>query len=140
MNTLYTLACVRTILDANSNNISCIEVLEQLSVASFPNVFPEVAIVWCVARGAHEPESLPTRFHIFLNEVQLYEAPVDVAFQGTLRTRAIVRLAGLVVTNPGRLRFEFRSAEISGSWLFEINGPPPMSAPSPMMGITGPTH
>lgn len=139
MNTVYTIACVRLIIDAASNNISCIEVLEQLSVASFPNVFPEVAIVWCIAREANEPEAVPARFHILLNETQLYEAPVDVAFQGTLRTRAIVRLAGLVITGPGRLRFEFRSAHISGLWRFEINGPPLMPAPS-MMGATGQTH
>src|SRR5271167_4741730 len=142
MNTLYTIACVRMIVDANSNNISCIEVLEQLSVASFPNVFPEVAIVWCIAREANEPEAVPARFHIFLNETQLYEAPVEVAFQGTLRTRAIVRLAGLVITNPGQLRFEFRSAQANGSWRFEINGPPPLINPAPIMGSspTGPTH
>jgi len=139
MNTLYTIACVRLIIDATSNNISCIEVLEQLSVASFPNVSPEVAIVWCIAREATEPESVPARFHIFLNEAQLYEAPVDVAFQGTLRTRAIVRLGGLVVTNPGQLRFEFRSADLTGSWRFEINGPPAVPAAS-MMGATGQTH
>jgi len=139
MNTLYTIACVRMIVDASSNNISCIEVLEQLSVASFPNVFPEVAIVWCISREANEPEAVPARFHIHLNEAQLYEAPVEVAFQGTLRTRAIVRLTGLVITNPGQLRFEFRSAELSGIWRFEINGAPTMPAP-PMMGILGQTH
>lgn len=139
MNTLYTIACVRMIVDASSNNISCIEVLEQLSVASFPNVFPEVAIVWCIAREANEAEAVPARFHIYLNETQLYEAPVEVAFQGTLRTRAIVRLAGLVITNPGRLRFEFRSAEVSGMWRFEIDGPPAMPSPT-MTAIPGQTH
>jgi len=139
MITLYTIACVRMIVDASSNNISCIEVLEQLSVASFPNVFPEVAIVWCIAREANEPEAVPARFHIYLNETQLYEAAVEVAFQGTLRTRAIVRLAGLVITNPGQLRFEFRSAEVSGIWRFDVNGPAAMPAPS-MMGLTGQTH
>jgi hypothetical protein len=39
MMALYTIAGVRTILDANGNNISGIEALEELSVASFPNVF-----------------------------------------------------------------------------------------------------
>jgi hypothetical protein len=140
MITLYTIACVRTILDANSNNISCIEVLEELSVGSFPNVFPEVAIIWCIAREANEPEAVPSSFHIFLNETQLYEAPVEVAFQGKLRTRAIVRLAGLTITNAGRLRFEFRSAEVNGSWRFEINGPPARPTPPSMMEVIGPTH
>ena len=139
---LYTIACVRTIIDSTSNNISCIEILEELSVASFPNVFPEVAIIWCIARDANEPEELRSTFHILLNDVQLYEAPVEVAFKGSLRTRAIVRLAGLVITNPGRLRFEFRSAQATGSWRFEIQGPRPLINPAPIMasGATGSTH
>lgn len=142
MITLYTIACVRTIVDASSNNISCIEILEETSVASLPNVFPEVTIVWCIAREADESEAIAARFHIFLNDKQLYDAPVDVAFKGLLRTRAIVKLAGLMITNPGRLRFEFRSEQVNGSWRFEINGPapvtnlPPMGGPSP----AGPAH
>jgi hypothetical protein len=142
MITLYTIACVRALIDSNSNNLSCIEILEELSVASFPNVFPEVAVVWCIARDASEPERVPSTFHIMLNDVQLYEAPVDVAFQGSLRTRAIVRVGGLVLTNPGRLRFEFRSARANGSWRFEVNGPPPLINPAPIMGSSpmGPTH
>lgn len=142
MITLYTIACVRTIVDSTSNNISCIEILEELSVGSLPNVFPEVAIIWCVAREANEPEELSARFHIFLNDAQLYEAGVEVAFKGLLRTRAIVRLAGLLITHPGRLRFEFRSAQVTGSWRFEINGPPPPSGPAAPdgAGAIGPTH
>jgi hypothetical protein len=142
MMTLYTIACVRAIIDSTSNNLSCIEILEELSVASFPNVFPEVAVIWCIARAANEPEQLSSVFHILLNDAQLYEAPVEVAFKGSLRTRAIVRLAGLVITNPGRLRFEFRSAQAAGSWRFEINGPPPRINPAAIMasGPTGPTH
>jgi hypothetical protein len=142
MMTLYTIACVRTIIDSSSNNLSCIEILEELSVASFPNVFPEVAVIWCIARDANEPGELPCTFHILLNDAQLYEAPVEVAFRGSHRTRAIVRLAGLVITNPGRLRFEFRSAQATGSWRFEINGPPPLTNPAPIMasGPRGQTH
>ena len=141
MVTLYTIACVRSIIDA-SNNISCIEILEELNVASFPNVFPEIAIIWCIAREADEPAGLPTTFHIFLNDTKLYEAPVEVAFKGSLRTRAIVKLAGLMIAHAGRLRFEFRSALVSGSWRFEITGPPAMinSPPNIVPGPTGPTH
>jgi hypothetical protein len=142
MMTLYVIACVRTIIDSSSNNLSCIEILEELSVASFPNAFPEVAVIWCVAREASEPEGVNSIFHVSLNDVQLYEAPVEVAFQGSLRTRAIVKLAGLSITNPGRLRFEFRSAQANGSWRFEIKGPTPLINPAPIRGSspTGPIH
>jgi hypothetical protein len=142
MMTLYTIACVRAIVDSSSNNLSCIDILEELSVTSFPNVFPEVAVIWCIAREASEPEGLPCALHILLNDVQLYEVPVEVAFRGSLRTRAVVKLAGLVITNPGRLRFEFRSAQANGSWRFEINGPPPLINPAPISGSspTGPIH
>jgi hypothetical protein len=141
MVTLYTIACVRSIIDT-SNNISCIEILEEASVPSFPNVFPEVAIIWCIAREASEPQALPCTFHIFLNDTKLYEAPVEVAFKDSLRTRAIMKLAGLVIPHAGRLRFDFRAAQVSGSWAFVIDGPPPLFTPSPIMGSapTGPTH
>lgn len=142
MMTLYTIACVRSIVDANSNNLSCIEILEEVRVASFPSVFPEVTVVWCVARDTSESEGLASTFHVLLNDAQLYEAPVEVAFRGSLRTRAIVRLAGLVITNPGRLRLEFRSARANGSWRFEITGPPPLVNPAPVTGssLPGSTH
>lgn len=147
MVTLYTIACVRIIIDANSDNLSCIEILEELSVASFPNVFPKVAIIWCIARDASEPEGLPSTFHISLNDVQLYEAPVDVAFKGALRTRAIVKLAGLVITNPGRFdsnsvprrpaapgasrsRGHRRSSTLHRSWHRDQRGQP-ISKPMP---------
>ncbi len=141
MVTLYTIACVRSLIDASSNNISCIEILEEASVPAFPNVLPEVSIIWCIAREAEEPQALPCTFTIFLNDTKLYEAPVEVAFKGSLRTRAMMKLAGLVIPHPGLLRFDFRSALVSGSWGFAINGPPSIT-PAPLMGSvpTGPTH
>jgi hypothetical protein len=141
MVTLYTIACVRSLIDASSNNISCIDILEEANLASLPNVFPEVAIIWCIARDADEPQALPCTFQIFLNEAKLYEAPVEVAFKGSLRTRAMMKLAGLVIPHAGRLRFEFRAAQVSGSWGLDVNGPPPVSPP-PIVGSVpmGPTH
>jgi hypothetical protein len=141
MVTLYTIACMRSLVDASSNNISCIEILEE-AIPSFPNVFPEAAIIWCIAREADEPQSLPCTFHIFLNDTKLYEAPVEVVFKSSLRTRAMMKLAGLVIPHAGRLRFEFRSAKVSGSWSLEINGPSSPIKPPPIMASapTGPTH
>lgn len=107
--------CAETVvIDRLSNSISVINILEAISVESFPIVLPRVFCLFELTRDNEDPLQLPGLVTFRLGETELVRAPYEVDFQGTLRTRSVMNIQGLVISGPGLLR---ASVDVNGSVL-----------------------
>lgn len=115
MKAIICLAAMDVIRDADSNNISAINILESLSSQGFPFLLQVMAFFASFERTEDEPGDWEGQFRIALDGEELLNRPFAVGFQGQLRTRSIIRLQGLVLPKAGTLTFELDIA----------NGPSP---------------
>ena len=101
------LAAKGVVRDADSNNISVYNIIEQLNPEAFPGIFPELSLLGIWRRVDNEGPS-DLQLVITNNQHQLSDSVVRLDFGTTTRSRTIVSLQGMPVLEPGRLRFEFR--------------------------------
>ncbi|MDO8433371.1 MAG: hypothetical protein Q7S58_13285 [Candidatus Binatus sp.] len=142
---VWSVLCARSIIDNESNNISLLEVLEQLAVTAPPGqaalsqtdkisvpLNSELVTLW--TRSGDVPEQSRARIRIVNaggDELHVSEIAVDLTKHARLRSRA--RLNGLAIRGPGVHEFRV-SLEEQGRWeevaripLQIIFGPPPTS-------------
>lgn len=120
----WTLACTKSIVDAQTNNMSITEVLEQVNVegpVQFPTIAPmqaDVVSVWYRSnpdRGTRGSGRLtfvgPDR-----NPVgPAHDFAIDLT--GYYRARTVTRLAGLPLTGAGIYAFKVEMrADVNGAW------------------------
>jgi hypothetical protein len=132
---LLLLTCAETcVIDVNTNRPSLFNLIEEISSPTFPAAIFTVAIFTLWERDEAEPDSA-AELVIRLNNNQLFQAPVSLAFQGTRRCRAVLSIQGLVITEPGSLTFEVRHSDnLVGAWRVPVLGAAqamPVSAPPP---------
>jgi hypothetical protein len=114
MRTLLFLACEAAIQDRDSNAVSIINVLEEISAAGFPIIVAKFTVVLTLQHEANDPDVAVITFHADLNQQRLFENPVQIAFQGRPRARAIINLLELVIYHPLMLkRLAYKSARLS---------------------------
>lgn len=108
--TKYLLIADRVVIDAQSNQVFILGVLEEAQSASFPLLIPRISAVWALDRDANDPETPAGQMTISLGGVVLHTIDVNIDFQGKLRQRSLVTIGGLVLPNPGELEFVFSLA------------------------------
>ena len=105
--TQYAICAERVVRDANSNTVSIFEVVEEIQSPGFPRLVPMIMAVWVLERDAGDPQQPPAALRLIHNGAELHRTDLTVDFQDVNRTRAFVRLGGLVLPGPGTLRFSF---------------------------------
>ncbi len=102
------LAAKGVVRDAETNTISVFSILEQIGAVGFPFIFQELGVLALWRRSQEDPSSFDLVFSITNNNTRLgQETTVRIAFeQGTVH-RSIITLQGVVVAEPGELRFSF---------------------------------
>lgn len=102
------LCCHGAVRDAQTNNVSVFNILEQVNGAGFPTFIPTLFIVAFVKREKDDPENCTATLEINLGETSLGAFPIDIAFGEKLKSRLITELQGLVIPQPGILSFELK--------------------------------
>ena len=98
----YALCANRVIRDADENRISVIDLLDYMTVASFPIVLPRLSLIWALSRDEGDAEKYQAVVVLRLNEQTLLRTELEVNFQGSLSTRVTAVIGGLVLPAPGQ--------------------------------------
>jgi hypothetical protein len=101
------LTCSESIsIDTRRNSVSLFHLLEQFNSPFFPTVVPQMSIFMLIERSSDEP-SEPTAgsLRIVLNEQELYRGPIELRFGEHLTAKYVSDVRGLVIPQPGLLRF-----------------------------------
>jgi len=119
---VWSVICARSIIDSDSNNISLIDVLEQLTVGPLPEepgtlVIPvnfEVVTLW--SRSNHQGGRWRSRLVMITPQGTNHaSAPMDVDLTRFERVRNRARTMGLQYEGPGRYEFRIELQE-DGEW------------------------
>jgi len=99
--------CENAILDARTNNISLINIIEEIQIMGFPTLLPHLSIV---AQLQKEPIDNGDQFvfeiRIRINQRQLFAQPVTTNFMGRPKNRLILDMNGVPITESGSLIVE----------------------------------
>jgi hypothetical protein len=122
---LLLLTCAETcVIDQTTQRLSLFNLLEEVQTPTFPAAIYSVAVFTLWEREAAEPDP-NAQLIVRLNNNQLLQAPLKVAFQEKLRTRTILTVHGLVMAEPGTLIVEVRAGDdIARTWRVPIAGIP----------------
>jgi hypothetical protein len=89
------------VVDQRTNNTSAFNILEQLNFQSLPVVFPKMVILSVLERDKGDPEKWKGRLRIDLAGSVILDRPVEHNFQGKTRSRNMITIGGLPITQPG---------------------------------------
>jgi len=90
-------------IDQKSNNASAFNILEQLNFVSLPVVFPKIVILSILERDKGDPEKWRGKLRINLAGSDIVDQPLEHNFQGKPRSRSILTIGGLPITQPGTM-------------------------------------
>jgi len=90
--------------DAETNNVSIFNILEEVKAKSFPVFIPEVACFAYLVNDAEAPGVVENELVVTLGDDELLRTPVTSDFQGKHRNRLTVKIGGLPLPHPGVLR------------------------------------
>lgn len=99
------------IRDAETNNVSAFQILEQLNSAAFPIFFHEVGFIAFLKKDPDGGDVEPLKFSVKNNKDVIHEMEVEANYRGLGKTRIVVSISGLVIPNPGTLQFSLSSGE-----------------------------
>lgn len=105
MRSVFAIACEQVIRDAQTNNVTLVNVLESAEVEGFPLVFTRVAFCCIWEREDSESVKAAATFSLELNGKKLQTLQVVIDFQSGLRTRSIFQMGGILLQEPGILKF-----------------------------------
>ena len=104
------IAAATAITDIRSNQISFIQILEDMEVMSFPAVLSTVSMVFILGRSAEDPNTSPARLTVNCGGSVILEQPVTIEFGDNLRNRLTFDMSGLPLIAPGKLSFSLADA------------------------------
>lgn len=124
-------ACAQSLIrDADSNTVSLVSLIEEFNVPGLPGVLASLNTLFILDRDEGDDDRNEMVLRISNeNQPPYQEFPVTVDFEGKNRTRAVVRMGGLPINSPGKLRIgiAFQDAEdLLGWWDISVmvTGPP----------------
>jgi hypothetical protein len=112
MKCIISFAAEGIIRDAQTNNISAFNILENLSSPGFP-LFIQKIFFFSLLDKETEVENM-FHFNLILknNDNILIEVPVDSNFQEQARNRQIIEIGALPIPAPGVLHFQLMKESI----------------------------
>lgn len=93
------------IRDADNNLISTYNIFEELIVQGFPLFIQKIGFLAIWEKDNDDSDIHQTTFRVDLNGSQLMSQNIEINFAGKTRNRSVVAINGLVLTQPGTLKF-----------------------------------
>lgn len=101
--------CQTCLVDSQSNNISFINLIEEIQAISLPITIPQVTAVIIVERDSEtENETELVELKASINGDDILLQTINTDFKGKLRNRLILVLPGFPIKNTGVLKFVVR--------------------------------
>jgi hypothetical protein len=121
MRVVFATCCETVIQDFRSNNLSLINLMDQLNAVGFPIVAQKLCFVALLDRSQEEPSTTLARLVGKLNGIEVFSFEAAIDFQGQLRTRTVGEFQGIFIQAPGMLKLSLmRESEELTSVTIEI--------------------
>jgi hypothetical protein len=104
LNVYFAIAANRVIVDSITNQVSIIDLFEQLKSSAFPVLVPRLTLLYYVSREKEDPDSKDLSVVCKLNETEIFKVAVKVDFKGEDSTRVVLGVDGLTLTEQGLLQ------------------------------------
>ena len=102
---IFSAAAQELLTDAETNNISLINVYEQIRPAAFPAFVNKLIFAAFFRRELTDPESEEYDLIVVLDQIELLKTKVETKYaKNAHRCRVIVRVAGLPIQKTGVLK------------------------------------
>lgn len=99
------LAAENIIQDRETRTISAINIIEALNADGFPTMIPRIFIFNLLQFTDVAEESIILSFLVYINDKELFKQELKFNIDKKKRTRAVINLKGLVISEPGTLKF-----------------------------------
>lgn len=121
MKTIFLACAESTLLDANTNRVSLINIHDELSSPQFPFLIPLFSVLAVTKKEDGEEDEGSCAIKISLENETVLDAPILVNYQGSDVHRSVLAMHGLVITSPGTLKIQLlhNDAEI-GEWQIPV--------------------
>ncbi len=104
LNVYFAIAANRVIVDSITNQVSIIDLFEQLKASAFPVLVPRLTLLYYVSREKDDPDTKDLSVVCKLNETEIFQVAVKVDFKGEDSTRVVLGVDGLTLTEQGLLQ------------------------------------
>ena len=104
LNVYFAIAANRVIVDSITNQVSIIDLFEQLKASAFPVLVPRLTLLYYVSREKDDPDTKDLSVVCKLNETEIFQVAVKVDFKGEDSTRVVLGVDGLTLTEQGLLK------------------------------------
>jgi hypothetical protein len=104
LNVYFAIAANRVIVDSITNQVSIIDLFEQLKSSAFPVLVPHLTLLYYVSREQDDPDTKDLSVVCKLNETEIFKVAVKVDFKGEDSTRVVLGVDGLTLMEQGLLQ------------------------------------
>ena len=104
LNVYFAIAANRVIVDSITNQVSIIDLFEQLKASAFPVLVPRLTLLYYVSREKEDPDTKDLSVVCKLNETEIFKVAVKVDFKGEDSTRVVLGVDGLTLREQGLLQ------------------------------------
>lgn len=104
LNVYFAVAANRVIVDSVSNQVSIIDLYENLRTQTFPVLVPKLTFLFYVSRESNDPATQDLALVCELCDKSIFDVAVHMDFKNEDTTRIIMGVDGLTLPEPGLLR------------------------------------
>jgi hypothetical protein len=134
LNVYFAVAANRVIVDSVSNQVSIIDLYEDLKTPTFPVLVPKLTFLFYVSREANDPATQDLTLVCELGDKSIFEVAVHMDFKHEDTTRIIMGVDGMTLPEAGLLKaklidkgvelgsLDLRVEKITSTRLIESNG------------------
>jgi hypothetical protein len=113
LNVYFAIAANRVIVDSITNQVSIIDLFEQLKAPSFPVLVPRLTLLYYVSRDKDDPATKDLMVVCKLSDTEILKVDVKVDFKGEDSTRIVLGVDGLTLTQPGIFQASLMDQDVS---------------------------
>jgi hypothetical protein len=113
LNVYFAIAANRVIVDSITNQVSIIDLFEQLKAPSFPVLVPRLTLLYYLSRDKGDPVAKDLTVVCKLRDVEIFKVDVQVDFKDEDSTRIVLGIDGLTLTEPGMFQAYLMDQDVS---------------------------
>lgn len=104
MRVLSVVCSESVIRDAENHQVTAYNILDDISAEAYPVLIPRIAIYFFSERTVDDAALYDIDIIIFNNEKELFKRRVQLNFLDKLKNKAVLKINGLTISDPGYLR------------------------------------
>lgn len=112
LNVYFAVAANRVIVDSVTNQVSIIDLFENLKSTTFPVLVPKLTFLFYVSREKQDVQTHDLNLVCELEDQSIFEVSVRLDFKNEDTTRLVLGVDGLTLTKAGNLKAKLMNKNI----------------------------